>query len=336
MDLPMIVRWPPIVLVALYGLLALAKLASAGSAWVFRFLLAPVVSRWGPPAPPEPSRRFDARSAAPRPLRHDVDTALNGVGRVDPWPESSSSFSPGRPLKASRNGVYGSPVTAKRIESLKNARGGHSPVIVSYDPVLRAKFPLGKSLKIVMRTSRYMHCNPHCTSGYPERQEMQLGTVHYIPPAHAVSTGGRRNEEDPRIPEGRAGHRDAGVDRGGRADRGGGAGSLSRHAAGWASDCRAGDHGQTHGHRHLSRRSQRTHTWCAPGAGQPASGVTETQRAMRHLRLGNQRGTSTLEFVVVLPTLLIIFLGGLELSRAWLTANIAAHAAREGARVGVV
>ena len=53
-------------------------------------------------------------------------------------------------------------------------------------------------------------------------------------------------------------------------------------------------------------------------------------------RLGNQRGTSTLEFIVVLPTLLIIFLGGLELSRAWLTANIATNAAREGARVGVV
>ena len=53
-------------------------------------------------------------------------------------------------------------------------------------------------------------------------------------------------------------------------------------------------------------------------------------------RLGNQRGTSTLEFLVVLPTLLIIFLGGLELSRAWLAANIATSAAREGARVGVV
>ena len=57
---------------------------------------------------------------------------------------------------------------------------------------------------------------------------------------------------------------------------------------------------------------------------------------MRSWRLGNQRGTSTLEFVVVLPTLLIIFLGGLELSRAWLAANIATNAAREGARVGVV
>jgi len=57
---------------------------------------------------------------------------------------------------------------------------------------------------------------------------------------------------------------------------------------------------------------------------------------MRVWRLGNQRGTSTLEFIVVLPTLLIIFLGGLELSRAWLAVNIATNAAREGARVGVV
>ncbi len=57
---------------------------------------------------------------------------------------------------------------------------------------------------------------------------------------------------------------------------------------------------------------------------------------MRIWRLGNQRGTSTLEFIVVLATLLIIFLGGLELSRAWLAVNIATNAAREGARVGVV
>lgn len=57
---------------------------------------------------------------------------------------------------------------------------------------------------------------------------------------------------------------------------------------------------------------------------------------MRAWRFGDQLGTSTLEFIVVLPTLLIIFLGGMELSRAWLTANIATNAAREGARVGVV
>jgi Flp pilus assembly protein TadG len=51
---------------------------------------------------------------------------------------------------------------------------------------------------------------------------------------------------------------------------------------------------------------------------------------------GNQRGTSTLEFVVVLPTLLLIFLAALELSRAWLTVNIMTNAAREGARWGAV
>ena len=53
-------------------------------------------------------------------------------------------------------------------------------------------------------------------------------------------------------------------------------------------------------------------------------------------RLGNQRGTSSLELVAVLPTLLLIFLASLELSRAWLTANIITSAVREGARVGVV
>ncbi|HXG02381.1 MAG TPA: TadE/TadG family type IV pilus assembly protein [Candidatus Binatia bacterium] len=53
-------------------------------------------------------------------------------------------------------------------------------------------------------------------------------------------------------------------------------------------------------------------------------------------RTRDQRGTSTLEFVVVLPTLLLIFLGGLEFSRAWFTANVVTSAAREGARVAVV
>jgi Flp pilus assembly protein TadG len=49
--------------------------------------------------------------------------------------------------------------------------------------------------------------------------------------------------------------------------------------------------------------------------------------------LKHQRGTSTLEFAVVLPTLLIIFVGGLELARAWLTVNVTTNAVREGARV---
>ena len=49
-----------------------------------------------------------------------------------------------------------------------------------------------------------------------------------------------------------------------------------------------------------------------------------------------RRGTSTLEFLVVLPTLLLLFLASIELSRAWLTLNLVTQAAREGARVGAV
>jgi Flp pilus assembly protein TadG len=48
------------------------------------------------------------------------------------------------------------------------------------------------------------------------------------------------------------------------------------------------------------------------------------------------RGTSTVEFLVVLPTLLFVMLAIMELSRAWMTLNVVAAAAREGARVGVV
>jgi len=50
----------------------------------------------------------------------------------------------------------------------------------------------------------------------------------------------------------------------------------------------------------------------------------------------NCRGTSTLEFVIVLPLLMLILFGGVELSRAWMTFNVVVAAAREGARVGVV
>jgi len=58
----------------------------------------------------------------------------------------------------------------------------------------------------------------------------------------------------------------------------------------------------------------------------------KTSKLLGFLR--QQQGTSTLEFAVVLPTLLIIFLGGLELSRAMLTVNVTTNAVREGARVG--
>lgn len=50
----------------------------------------------------------------------------------------------------------------------------------------------------------------------------------------------------------------------------------------------------------------------------------------------SQRGTSSLEFIIVFPFLLFIMLAGVELSRAWLTANVVQNAVREGARLGAV
>ena len=57
---------------------------------------------------------------------------------------------------------------------------------------------------------------------------------------------------------------------------------------------------------------------------------------MSRRRLSDERGTSTLEFVVVLPCLLIILFGIVELSRAWFTLNMVTTAAREAARAGAV
>lgn len=50
----------------------------------------------------------------------------------------------------------------------------------------------------------------------------------------------------------------------------------------------------------------------------------------------NRRGTSTLEFIVVLPTLLFIMFASIELSRAWMLLNLTTTAAREAARAGTV
>jgi Flp pilus assembly protein TadG len=52
--------------------------------------------------------------------------------------------------------------------------------------------------------------------------------------------------------------------------------------------------------------------------------------------LASARGTSTLEFIAVFPFLLLILLVGVEFSRAWLTANVAQNAVREGVRIAVV
>ena len=59
---------------------------------------------------------------------------------------------------------------------------------------------------------------------------------------------------------------------------------------------------------------------------------------MRRIRMlqAIPRGTSTLEFIVVLPSFLLVMFGAIELSRAWMTMNVVTQAAREGARVGSV
>jgi Flp pilus assembly protein TadG len=49
-----------------------------------------------------------------------------------------------------------------------------------------------------------------------------------------------------------------------------------------------------------------------------------------------ERGSSTVELIVMLPVLLLILFGIVELSRAWFTLNIATTAAREGVRAGAV
>jgi Flp pilus assembly protein TadG len=56
---------------------------------------------------------------------------------------------------------------------------------------------------------------------------------------------------------------------------------------------------------------------------------------MRTLAKHN-RGQSLIEFALVIPILLILMVGIMEFSRAWMTKNILTGAAREGARVAAV
>lgn len=51
---------------------------------------------------------------------------------------------------------------------------------------------------------------------------------------------------------------------------------------------------------------------------------------------GNARGISTLEFIAVFPILMVVFLVGVELCRAWFIANLTQNAVREGVRRAVV
>lgn len=47
-------------------------------------------------------------------------------------------------------------------------------------------------------------------------------------------------------------------------------------------------------------------------------------------------GSSTVELVIVLPVLLLVLFGVMEVSRAWMTAGLVTAAAREAARTGAV
>jgi len=52
--------------------------------------------------------------------------------------------------------------------------------------------------------------------------------------------------------------------------------------------------------------------------------------------LSDERGTSSVEFILVAPFLLLILFASVELSRAWFTMNLLTTAAREAVRAGVM
>src|SRR5262245_59708790 len=54
------------------------------------------------------------------------------------------------------------------------------------------------------------------------------------------------------------------------------------------------------------------------------------------LLLKDRRGNSVIEFALILPLVLLLVFGITEFGRAWMTVNIMATAAREGARLAAV
>ena len=53
-------------------------------------------------------------------------------------------------------------------------------------------------------------------------------------------------------------------------------------------------------------------------------------------KLRKEHGSTLVEFVIMLPVLMLLLFGTFELSRLWLTVGVVAEAAREGARTGAV
>src|SRR4030095_13297819 len=71
-----------------------------------------------------------------------------------------------------------------------------------------------------------------------------------------------------------------------------------------------------------------------PGGPRPPGGPVARKRPMKTLR-SDERGTSSVEFILIAPFLLLILFASVELSRAWFTMNLLTTAAREGVRAAV-
>ena len=73
-----------------------------------------------------------------------------------------------------------------------------------------------------------------------------------------------------------------------------------------------------------------------PGGRRLPGGSTIDERSPARRRAWNERGTSSLEFILIAPFLLLILFASVELSRAWFTMNLMTTAAREAVRAAVV
>lgn len=72
------------------------------------------------------------------------------------------------------------------------------------------------------------------------------------------------------------------------------------------------------------------------GCYSPRGGVCPSAAAHRPRDVGREAGQELVEFALILPLLLLLFLGIIEVGRLMLSYNTIANAAREGARYGIV
>ena len=68
------------------------------------------------------------------------------------------------------------------------------------------------------------------------------------------------------------------------------------------------------------------------GRGLPGGSVGRRRRMQRWC--SDERGTASVEFILIAPFLLLIMFASVELSRAWFTMNLLTTAAREAVKIG--